>query len=206
MENDTFIAIFFFSLIFLAAKKQMSSWQLCKSWKEKSTYKRLARFGRFWLLMRTTTLISILDKRSVTHNNSLIQDSDLSKKELRSSCWAVLKRFCCLGHLNRESISNDTGSANQKFKKVIWGNDVVCLNWQSVESRIRSKAVVAKQFSNGTLINLLKIPYLGQIDSTKPELPKWHKYSILNRVIRVGSVLWWENHNIVCLKINVNKS
>ena len=31
--------------------------------------------------MRTTTLISILDKRSVTHNNSLIQDSDLSKKQ-----------------------------------------------------------------------------------------------------------------------------
>ena len=149
--------------------------------------------------MRTTTLISILDKRSVTHNNSLIQDSDLSKKELRSSCWAVLKRFCCLGHLNRESISNDTGSANQKFKKVIWGNDVVCLNWQSVESRIRSKAVVAKQFSNGTLITLLKIPYLGQIGSTKPELSKWHKYSILNRVIRVLHYWWfyWNDFSLI---------
>ena len=33
LENDTFITISFFFLIFLAAKKQMSSWQLCKSWK-----------------------------------------------------------------------------------------------------------------------------------------------------------------------------
>ena len=36
-----------------------------------------------------------------------------------------------------------------------------------------------------TLITLLRIPYLGRIGSTKLELPKWHKYGILNRVIRV---------------------
>ena len=36
-----------------------------------------------------------------------------------------------------------------------------------------------------TLITLLRIPYLGQIGSTKKVLAKWHKYGILNRVIRV---------------------
>ena len=36
-----------------------------------------------------------------------------------------------------------------------------------------------------TQITLLRIPYLGRIGSTKLVLPKWHKYSILNRVIRV---------------------
>ena len=35
------------------------------------------------------------------------------------------------------------------------------------------------------LITLLRILYLGQIGSTKLVLPKWHKYSTLNRVIRV---------------------
>ena len=37
---------------------------------------------------------------------------------------------------------------------------------------------------NITLIFLLRIPYLGRICSTKLVLPKWHKYGILNRVIR----------------------
>ena len=37
-----------------------------------------------------------------------------------------------------------------------------------------------------TLITLLRIPYLGRIGSTKLVLPKWHKYGILNRVIRVS--------------------
>ena len=36
-----------------------------------------------------------------------------------------------------------------------------------------------------TLITLLRVPYLGGIGSTKLVLPKWHKYGILNRVIRV---------------------
>ena len=41
-----------------------------------------------------------------------------------------------------------------------------------------------------TLITLLRIPYLGRIGSTKLVLPKWHKYGILNRVIRVlGGIL-----------------
>ena len=35
------------------------------------------------------------------------------------------------------------------------------------------------------LITLLRIPYLGRIGSTKLVLRKWHKYGILNRVIRV---------------------
>ena len=37
-----------------------------------------------------------------------------------------------------------------------------------------------------TLITLLRIPYLGQIGCTKLVLMKWHKYGILNRVIRVS--------------------
>ena len=34
-------------------------------------------------------------------------------------------------------------------------------------------------------LTLIRISYLGRIGSTKLELPKWHNYSILNRVIRV---------------------
>ena len=37
-----------------------------------------------------------------------------------------------------------------------------------------------------TLIIQLRIPYLGRFGSKKLVLPKWHKYGILNRVIRVG--------------------
>jgi hypothetical protein len=40
-----------------------------------------------------------------------------------------------------------------------------------------------------TLITLLRITYSGQIGSTKLVLPKWHKYGILNRVIRVGTIV-----------------
>ena len=34
------------------------------------------------------------------------------------------------------------------------------------------------------------MPYLGRIGSTKLVLPKWHKYGILNRVIRVRPWFW----------------
>ena len=40
-------------------------------------------------------------------------------------------------------------------------------------------------YSKSTLITLLRIPYLGRIGSTKLVLPKWHKYGILDRIIRV---------------------
>ena len=36
-----------------------------------------------------------------------------------------------------------------------------------------------------TLITLLRIPYLGRFGSTMLVLPKWPKYGILDRVIRV---------------------
>ena len=41
-----------------------------------------------------------------------------------------------------------------------------------------------------TLMTLLRIPYLGRIGSTKLVLPKWHKYGILNKVIRVRILLY----------------
>ena len=37
-----------------------------------------------------------------------------------------------------------------------------------------------------TLITLLRAPIESRIGSTKLELPKWHKYCTLNRVIRVS--------------------
>ena len=39
-----------------------------------------------------------------------------------------------------------------------------------------------------TMITLLRIPHLVRFGSTKLAMPKWHKYGILNRVIRVGNV------------------
>ena len=44
------------------------------------------------------------------------------------------------------------------------------------------------------MITLSRVLYLGRIGSTKLVLPKWHKYSILNRVIRVL------NYSMVCAK------
>ena len=57
----------------------------------------------------------------------------------------------------------------------------------------RRVTIVKKYFLNEYLIGLLlllspfyyKTGILGRIGSTKLVLPKWHKYSSLNRVIRV---------------------
>ena len=84
--------------------------------------------------MRTTTLISILDKRSVTHNNSLIQDSDLSKKQgvaaeqfsNGSAVWgiSIVNRYQMIQGLPTESVKN------YKAKGCCW---FVCLYWESVK-------------------------------------------------------------------------
>ena len=54
-------------------------------------------------------------------------------------------------------------------------------------------------------VSLLRVPYLGRIGSTKLELPKWHKYGTLNRVIRVIILqkmnVWLAGHLIKKIEI-----
>ena len=55
-----------------------------------------------------------------------------------------------------------------------------------------------------TLITLLRVPYLGRIGSTKLVLPKWHKYGILNRVIRVWEYVYFTNYfTQLCIRWSV---
>ena len=55
-----------------------------------------------------------------------------------------------------------------------------------VEGGVEEQAIQAEYiYQDSTLITLLRVPYLGRNGSTKLVLPKWHKYSTLNRVIRV---------------------
>ena len=55
---------------------------------------------------------------------------------------------------------------------------------------VKSKECIS-QANQITLITPLRIPYLGRIGNTKLVLPKWHKYGILDRVIRVSRQNPW---------------
>ena len=72
------------------------------------------------------------------------------------------------------------------------------------EEKVKKSCVKPRKFTlysvlQITLMTLLRIPYLGRIGSTKLVLAKWHKYGILNRVIRVSDL------NLFCQEIESDR-
>ena len=79
---------------------------------------------------------------------------------------------------------------------IFWEDHKILRNLHLTVHTVKSRVEILQNFvafsecmnftQDGTLITLLRVPYLGRIGSTKLVLPKWHKHGTLNRVIRVG--------------------